>query len=191
MTEKKRPLPRPPRKPFVPGGRAPGLPPAPGGGGDAPERNLEEDPNARRLAEMMMGLTGMPPLAASAGGPGPDETAGDAAPGAPRESGPGTGRSAPVPEDVMKAAAAGDVSSLIGLLRREHRERHGEADEAPPSSGTGGSPQPEKTEESGFIEKEVLDALIRMARDNDVSVDWLIARALRLYVRDYRTTGRM
>ena len=39
--------------------------------------------------------------------------------------------------------------------------------------------------------KADLDTLMQIAAENNVSFDWVMARAVKLYARDYRTTGRI
>lgn len=96
------------------------------------------------------------------------------------EAGGGPGR-------VRGAAARGDVGELIALLAEAHGKRspegEGEAEQGqaaePPSASGGG------------IEKATLDSLLRIASTEGVSVDWLVGRALALYVRDHDLTGRL
>lgn len=209
---KKRPLPRPP------GGGAFGHPEQEGGerlvaeelaeamaGGRLEEyiqRELPDSEEARALAGMMMGLMGM----------GPIETPG--APGGtiagPRrtektektEKAEKTGQSPPSagpPEDIVKAARAGDAKGLMKLLEREHRRRHREAEaqaeEKGARAGKAGKAAKEKAGAGasavGSGEREVAEALVRIASENGVSVDWVVFRALRLYVEDYLKTGRL
>ncbi len=42
-----------------------------------------------------------------------------------------------------------------------------------------------------MIDKELIDALIKIAGENSVTLDWMILRAIRLYVQDYEKTGRL
>jgi hypothetical protein len=90
------------------------------------------------------------------------------------------------PEEVVKAAKEGDVKGLTEILQREHRKR---------SSDTGEGIAPEKTEENspaiGKMEKETLDQLMDIASRNNLSMDWVVLRALRLYVEEYQKTGRL
>jgi hypothetical protein len=41
------------------------------------------------------------------------------------------------------------------------------------------------------FDKADIDTLMKIAAENNVSFDWLMARAVKLYARDYRTTGRI
>jgi hypothetical protein len=91
---------------------------------------------------------------------------------------------------VDTAAARGDVGELIALLAEEHRKRAPEA--ALPSEQAGPAQSEEISSASkGDIEKKTLDRLLRIASKEEVSLDWLIGRALDLYVRDYDLTGRL
>ena len=40
-------------------------------------------------------------------------------------------------------------------------------------------------------EKEVLDSLMKIASENNASIDWLILRALKLYIEEHEKTGRL
>ncbi|MDA8431962.1 MAG: hypothetical protein M0Z60_03245 [Nitrospiraceae bacterium] len=183
MSEKKRPLPEPQNSPF---GRRRQQEEAPSAMADdiaraAAEGRLEElfgkeipdSEQARALVSMMMGMTGMASFAP------PDE--------APEKQ---PGSLPPPPEEVLRAVEGGDVAGLKGLLRKEHERRSG---------SQGGSEAPDVTErkqdagpaDRAVVEKEVIDGLMRIASDNGVTLDWLILRALKVYVRDYRQTGRL
>ena len=41
------------------------------------------------------------------------------------------------------------------------------------------------------IDTAIINELIRISADNDVTVDWLMLRAVKLYVEEYRKTGRL
>jgi hypothetical protein len=41
------------------------------------------------------------------------------------------------------------------------------------------------------IDAAIIDELIRIGADNDVTVDWLMLRAVKLYVAEYRTSGKL
>ncbi len=128
---------------------------------------------ARSLVSMMMGMTGMAPVANPP----------DAAEGHPAaEEGLDTPEA---PPDVVAAVRAGDVRQLTEILQKEYDKRYsgegrGETEEARRD-------MPQKP----TIERDVLDSLVRIASDNDVSLDWLTLRALKLYVQEYKRTGRL
>ena len=80
------------------------------------------------------------------------------------------------PGEIASAAQAGDVKGLTDLLAKEHEKRTDK-----PGTETN-IPSPEQ---------KTLDDLIQIASDNNVSVDWLVMRALSLYITEYRKTGRL
>jgi hypothetical protein len=190
MSEKEHPLPKPPATPF---GRKRALEEkdetaplmadrmaaamAEGRLDEFMKQELPDNEQARTLAMMMMGMSGMMPPQGIPSAQG-NEPQG--------ESGP---PSSEPPEEVVKAAQEGDVKGLMEILQREHRKRSG-ATEA-----TGETVAPEKTEESfpalGRVEKETLDQLMEIASRNKLSMDWIVLRALRLYVEEYHKTGRL
>jgi hypothetical protein len=134
---------------------------------------------SRALVSMMMGMTGISSFVKSDDTP---EASGEV--GSPRGSVPQP------PEEVLKAVRDCDFSGLVGLLRNEHMKRSpGDEEPAVPDSAAGSEKRdlsPQAT-----IGKEVIDGLIGIASDNGVSLDWLILRALKMYVRGYRETGRL
>jgi hypothetical protein len=186
MKKKERPLPKPPKTPFGRQRRS-----------QKPEKELladkiaeaaalgdlegfldQELPDseyARSLANMMLSMTGILPQ--------------DAVPSPPRfEGAPPESVGEQAPTGVREAAQAGDVKGLIEMLRQEHLKRSG-SDTMPETkipaqatSATDGLTPPEL---------EVLDQLIALAREHKVAPDWVILRALKLYIEEYRRTGRL
>jgi hypothetical protein len=149
------------------------------------DNEIPEGEYAKKLVMMMMGMTGILP---NEGGLPADEKAARTPAEAP-ETGHAQEReaAASVPEDVVNAVQAGDVEKLKELLAREKQRR------APGSiEKTGEAPNPEQCQPaSSMIEKDMLDLMIKVAFDNKVSVDWLMARALKLYLEEYQKTGRL
>jgi len=216
MTESDRPLPTPPRSRF---GRDSQEEAAPGSGmiSDrmalaAAEGRLEEflqheipeGDHARNLAMMMMGMSGMMPMETPTGLP-PAGTPPDPALAAP-DAQPTV--SPEVPPEVLAAIQQGDVANLMGILRAEHAKRSGAGagSNAPPapadhaaSRPAGSSPVPSADsagpapagEGRAGIDAAIIDELIRVSADNDITVDWLMLRAVKLYVLEYRKTGRL
>jgi hypothetical protein len=144
------------------------------------KENMPENEHAQELAKMMMGMTGMLPMG------------GMAAPMPPAQPSPETGTAAAVPENVLKAVQNGDVKGLMDMLRQEHQKR------SPGSAlvGTADAGQEQEAaalQPSGMpaIEKELVDAMIKIAKDNSVSADWIILRAIKVYVEEYRRTGKL
>lgn len=179
MSEKEKPLPKPPNTPF---GRkrhfeekeddvplmadrmAAAM--AEGKLNEFLQKELPDNEYATKLAEMMMGMTGMLP---------PE--------GLP--SAPDVAVSQP-PEDVLKAAHSGDVKGLKELLEREHGKRM-------PDTEADITEEKEVDNSPGLssIEKETIEDLMKIASDNKLSIDWVVLRALTLYVQEYQKTGRL
>jgi hypothetical protein len=149
---------------------------------------MPDNEAARKLANMMMGMTGMMPM----GGPptSPTAPAPEQQPLSPEMN--ATEQISPpgeVPEDVRKAIESGDVQGLKNLLRREYLKRTpganldiSEVAAAPPLPQASGIPA---------IDKELVDAMIQIAKDNSVTMDWMILRAIKVYVEEYRKTGKL
>jgi hypothetical protein len=198
MTEGDRTLPTPPRRRFgrsspeEAGTAAPltsdkmALAAAEGRLEEFFQRELPEGDHARNLALMMMGLSGLMPEEV----PGPPATA--QPPGPARPSPDAQPLEEPhLPPEVLAAVQQGDVASLTGLLRAEHEKRFppaAAADEAPPLPASPAAPP--ATGRPG-IDAAIIDELLRIAADNDVTVDWLTLRAVKLYVEEHRRTGRL
>jgi hypothetical protein len=41
------------------------------------------------------------------------------------------------------------------------------------------------------IEKELVEQIIEIASDNNITPDWVLLRALKVYVREYQRTGHL
>jgi hypothetical protein len=145
------------------------------------KREMPDNEYARNLAAMMMGMTGMMPV--EGGQPAPPSPVKAEQP-LSSESGTTEQQPSPddVPEDVRKATQGGDVKKLMDLLRREHQKR---------MPGAETSPEEEVAAPHPAIDKDVIDALIQIASDNSVTLDWIILRAIKLYVQEYQKTGRL
>lgn len=142
------------------------------------KKNMPDSEHAQTLAKMMMGMTGMMPMGGGVTSPTP-----------PLQPSAGAETAAAVPENVLKAVQGGDVKGLTDLLRKEHQKRSPGAQiegaasvEAPVAQEPAGQPA---------IDKELIDALVRIAADNSVTVDWIILRAVKVYVEEYRKTGKL
>jgi hypothetical protein len=130
---------------------------------------------------MMMGMTGMtPPGGVTAPMPPVQPSADQKIAGAA------------VPEDVFKAVQGGDVKGLMDLLRKEHQKRSPGA-ALPESAEAGPAPETVAPRSSAMpaIDKELIDAMIQIAKDNSVSPDWIVLRAVKVYVEEYRKTGKL
>jgi hypothetical protein len=145
------------------------------------KENMPDSEHAQALAKMMMGMTGMMPTGGMTAPMPPIQ------PPAAKE-----GSAADIPEDVFKAVQGGDVKGLMDLLRKEHQKRS-------PGEQTAEAEKPAQTEGptaqqptgQPMIDKELIDALVRIAADNSVTLDWIILRAVKVYVEEYRKTGKL
>jgi hypothetical protein len=189
MSEEERPLPKPPTTPF--GGKRPfeekedvplmadrlAAAMAEGTLDEFMKQELPDNEHARTLAMMMMGMSGMmPPQGLPSAQKNEPQEKSVTLPSEP-------------PDEVVNAAKEGDVKGLMDILQREHKKR---------SADTGATEEDittEKTEENspaiGRVEKETLDQLMDIASRNNLSMDWIVLRALRLYVEEYHKTGRL
>lgn len=143
---------------------------------------LPQGEHARKLASMMMGISGMMPPESFMEKPGRKK-------GTPSHQMP--------TEEVTNAVHAGDTNALIELLKREHKKRMPETDIGHNEGGKHkkhSEKTRDKAEKSPAVsvpEKEVLDSLMRIASKNNASIDWLMFRALKLYIEEYEKTGRL
>ncbi len=149
------------------------------------KQELPDNEYARNLVSMMMGMTGMLPM-----GGGPASSPSPAPEQQPTETGleERITSAAEVPEDVRKAIESGDVKGLKDILQREYLKRTPGAE--PDMTEEAVRPQPQA---SGMpaTDKDVIDAMIQIARDNSVTMDWMILRAIKVYVDEYRKTGKL
>jgi len=149
------------------------------------EQEIPEGEYAKKLAMMMMGMTGILPN--EGGLPVDEEAARTTAEAAETGQAQEGEAAASVPEDVVKAVQSGDVEKLKELLAREKQRRTPDLVEESVEA-----PNPEQCQPApSMIEKDMLDLMIKVAFDNKVSVDWLMARALKLYLEEYQKTGRL
>ncbi len=203
MDKRERALPRPPS----PGNRF-----GEGDGGQAPlmadqmamaaaqgkieqfmDEALPDNDHARKLAAMMMGMSGMMPsghpAAASVDASEKKEQAEASGPESVTESVPATPE-LPI-EDIRKAVQDADVASLMALLKEEHCKRSGSAEESRVSEHTQHLQNLPLQGSPTSIEKLLLDRVMAIAAGNDLTPDWVITRALKLYVEGYEKTGRL
>jgi hypothetical protein len=198
MSKKDKPLPKPPSRPF---GRKKSFEDIEGKGSlmadqmavamaqgrleEFLQRELPDNEHARKLAEMMMGMTGMMPPGDGSGKPAPrkKETSKINGP-AMHEEGPSSVRP---PDDVFSAVHSGDVKSLTDILKREHNKRHGIPDDEVKETKHESPSSPDQE----VVEKEVIEQLIKIASDNNLNLDWIFFRALKRYVEEYKKTGNL
>jgi hypothetical protein len=164
------------------------------------QHEMPEGEHARNLAMMMLGMSGMaaPGTPGAASEPAAEHAVPVAAPGGEAAEPPNDAVS-PVPPAVLAATTRGDVAGLMSLLRAEHARRGGDgeaADEAPgaPAVPADIEAQPAPAPAApapAAIDKALVDELIRVAAENQVTVDWLLLRAVKLYLGEHRKTGRL
>lgn len=198
MPENDKPLPKPPKTPFgkkrMSEEEREAQPPlmadqmamaaATGNLDEFMQQNIPDNEHARKLAMMMMGMTGMMPPGAFPGA-GTEPMQSSPVP-LQKEQAADTAQTAEVPEDVRQAIMSGNMEELKGLLMREHARRTGSTiEEVPPVQEAGFNTAP-----SG-IEKEVLDEMIKIASANSVTLDWLIMRALKVFIQEFQKTGKL
>ena len=151
------------------------------------KQEMPDNDYARNLASMMMGMTGMMPMGSVPTGSPHAEPQPQSSASVPTEQVlPAAEAPEEVLEDVRKAIEGGDVKSLMELLRQEHCNRTPGSDPGT-SEETNAAPSPAQP----AIDKDQVDALLQIAQDNSVSVDWLILRAIKVYVQEYQKTGRL
>lgn len=148
------------------------------------KKELPDNEHARKLAEMMMGMTGIMPQGMPAKPAqkkeGPSKKAEP-----PRSEGKPS--AVKPPDDVVNAVKDADVGSLMQLLKREHRKQQGIKDEPVDDKKRKAASAKTKT----AIEKEILEQMLKIALENDLSPDWIFFRALKCYVQEYKKTGNL
>lgn len=197
MPKKNRPLPKPPKTPF---GRKKrfgdaedpetlmadrmAIAAAEGRLDEFFEKEMPGSEHARKLAEMMMGMTGMMP-----GETTQEKSKPSHKPSPEKKSSPPEDMSsaAEPPEGVVDAVKNADVKGLMDLLEKEHRKRQG--GKAGPATKKKQGAAPAKNQAS--VEKEVIEQLLKIAADNSLGIDWVVFRALKRYVEEYRKTGNL
>lgn len=212
MSEQEKPLPKPPTTPFgrkkryeQPEPEQPlmadrlAMAMAEGTLDEYLQKEVYDNEYAKALTMMMMGMTGLvPPGVAPGAGQGLGQERGEG--GAAEAPSEGSGEAAPTteppaahaapaapPEDLIAATLSGDVKNVMELLYREHKKLN-------PDSAFA-APQAEETT-SGLLaqspeEKEIIDQLVAIAGQNSLPLDWVILRALKLYIQEYGKTGRL
>jgi len=149
------------------------------------QQEMPDNEYARNLATMMMGMTGMMPAGGTAVSSNTPENREQQLSSEKEISGQ-TSSAEEIPEDVKKAIQGGDVRELMDLLRREHQKRRPGVEIKPVDEVSAPQPIDQPT-----IDKELIDALIRIATDNSVTLDWIMLRAIKLYVQEYQKTGKL
>lgn len=198
MSDKERPLPKPPNKAFgkknnfesreEPSLLADRMAAAAAEGKleDFLRDEMPDNEYARNLASMMMGMTGM--MTGSMPGmnmnPDPERRK-------ERPEPAGEVPSPEIPEDVRSAIMSSDLQGLMGLLRREHQKRHPDAAAEAPGETAPLPQEISSLNQRPVIDKEIIDALVQIATENCVTLDWILLRAIKLYVQEYQKTGKL
>jgi predicted amidohydrolase YtcJ len=198
--KKEKPLPTPPKTAF--GRKKPSEQPDDQGGliadrmaaamaegklDDFLKQEMPDNEYAKNLVNMMMGMTGMMPMVDQTTASLPhvqEQQPVSSEKKVTEQISPTT----EVPEDVKKAVTNGDVKGLKDLLRREYLRRTPGADLGMSEEDVTIQPQP-----SGIptIDKDLIDAMVQIAKDNSVTMDWMILRAIKVYIQEYQKTGRL
>ena len=189
MPEDKKPLPKPPSTPFGrnkqfgdegnPDSREEliadkmGMAMAGGKLDEFMDKEIGDNDNARKLASMMMGMSGMSSGGSTAqGSPGPSESVESPEPQKQQkqeEASAGAGPSTPAPEEMMKAAMSGDVKGLSQMLRNEHMKRQGADGNSPEETPADAGQEPAEAaspiegDDEAQMEKQVLIKLMKIA----------------------------
>lgn len=188
MSKNNRQLPKPPKTPFGRNKRFEqnkGNPPlladamamaeAAGKLEEFIQREIPDNDQARKLAEMMMGMTGMMPSGELSMGHNDHKRR----PAQKNED-------VTLSDDIMKSVMSGNTDDVIQLLKREYKKRN------PDSKGTDSRNDPIASSHGlSPQEQEVLLELNEIAAVNNVSIDWLVLRALKVYVLEYQKSGKL
>ncbi len=151
------------------------------------KQEMPDNEYARNLATMMLGITGMMPGTGVLQGAHP--ASGSQQPPSPEGEMPEKGVSAgDAPEDIQSAIQDGNVQGVMDILRREYQKRNPGANEEVPKTATMESANPQ---DMPIFDKETIDALMSIAKENDVTLDWIILRAIKVFVREYAKSGRL
>lgn len=144
------------------------------------KKELPDNDHARSLAMMMLGMTGMLPH-----GPGPSQPEEKGSGPSPDKMSPKEAPAGDPPEEVLVAAQSGDVQGLMELLEREHKRRLSDTSEGVMEVKQEDNPAPA----FNTTEKETIGKLMEIASRNNLTLDWIVLRALRRYIEEYRKTG--
>ncbi|MEN8263704.1 MAG: hypothetical protein ABFR82_09600 [Nitrospirota bacterium] len=201
MSDKEKPLPKPPGTPF---GRKRNfeqgdkqeplmadrmaMSMAEGKLEDFIQRELPDNDSARKLAEMMMGMTGMLPPEGFSEKSSPKKEIPPEKRGKAKAKSEEKPPSMHPPEDVINAAKEADVEGLVELLKREQKKLSPESETDTPAKEKTDSAD---TPNPAAIEKEVIVQLMKIASDNNLTLDWIFFRALKKFVQDYQKTGNL
>lgn len=135
------------------------------------DSELHGNQYARALADMMMGMTGMLPSFNAT----QSIKQGDSLSNAGQPAGFGE--------------PSGGSEEVSSILKKQFEE--GRPSPATPSSGDSSFHPELQGSMPGSIDKQTLEDFMNIAKENHLSIDWLMLRAVRLFVQDYKKTGRL
>jgi len=150
------------------------------------KQEMPDNEYARNLASMMMGMTGMMMPQGFQPAATPNNQAPQ--PTSLEDTEQMALSTTEVPEEVRNAIMGGDVQGLMEMLRKEHQKRNPDAHVDVPQPA---EQEPAAKQGMPAIDKELIDALVKIAQDNSVSLDWIILRAIKVYVQEYQKTGKL
>jgi hypothetical protein len=196
MSDKDKSLPQPPRKPF--GQKRPfkeniekedlfaeklAMAAAEGKADEFIKQEIPDNEYARKLVDLMMGMTGMiTSPGVSSDHPDKEDQQGIS----DVDSHETQNVLQNPPEEILHAAGSGDLQSLIKLMHREHKRRMPDNE-----SKLNGDEVDLRKVRMSAMEKDVIDRLTEIAKENSVSLEWLLIRAFKLYLQEYKETGRL
>ncbi len=149
------------------------------------ESEIPDSEHARKLLEMMMGMTGMSPVSKKVQ---KSTKKGSGVKVSHTEDDPMNieNASSMPSKEIMDAVKDGSVGDLVDLLRKEHDKRNPGS-----SEGTTSKQPPLKDKGLSAKERTIIDELIKISKDNSVSLDWITLRALQHYIKEYKKTGKL
>jgi len=197
MSKKDRLLPQPPKKPFQ---RRRSFqensPEEPlladklmraGAEGTLEELMTQELPDSeysKKLTELLMGLTGMMPTVNNLDHDHKDRKGTSAKNRTiSREKEPHYDEP---PEDIKQVVQSGDIKLLMELLYREHKKRMPDSE-----SELSFDKNDHRSQKPSVVNKNLFDQMISIAAEHNVKQEWLLMRAIRLYIDEYNRTGRL
>lgn len=197
MPKKDRPLPQPPKRPFQRRGsfqedssEGPLLADrlmrasAEGTLEKLMTQELPDSEYGRKLSELLMGLTGMMPPVNNLNHDHKDRKGTSAENRSiSRET---ESYSDEPPEDIQKAVQSGDVNLLMELLYREHKKRMPDSE-----AELFFDKNDPRSQKPPVVDKDLFDQMISIAAEHNVSQEWLLMRAIRLYIDEYNRTRRL
>jgi hypothetical protein len=197
MSKKDRPLPQPPKRPFQRrrtfqenSSEEPLLADelmrasAKGTLEELMTQELPDSEYSKKLVELLMGLTGMMPPVHNRNHDQKDRKSTFPKDRTiPQETEP---RYDKPPEDIQQAVQSGDIKLIMELLYREHKKRMPDSD-----SKLSFDKHDHQSQNAAVVNKNLFDQMISIAADHNVSQEWLLMRAMRLYIDEYNRTGRL